>query len=242
MAPDFEYFLRGSTRATLGHSLSGQFLFCLPLTVAMYWLITKVVARPLAVRLPRMGQFEVHDYQLLAEQPPWRTHWPTVVMSALVGSFSHIAWDAFTHRTGAAVQALTPLARSVSFAGGVFYPYHIFQHASTLIGGVAAIVMLHRIGRRRALVHWTEARGLPASLDAPVTAPMRFWLWVSLFCMVGVIVGMRQQQKNIYWGLAYGWIGAWLRATSITFVGLCVACWWVRRTRGVRRDVALAID
>jgi hypothetical protein len=60
--------------------------------------------------------------------------------------------------------------------------------------------------------------------------------------MLGVVIGMRQHQKSIYWGLAYGWIGAWLRATSVTFVGLCVTCWAVRKRHGPTRDIAMAAD
>src|SRR4051812_47997245 len=100
MAPDFEYFLRGDPISTLGHTLLGQVVFCLPLTVLLVAIIERVIAPTLPGHLPDLGPFHLHDYAALANTRRGLIGWLKVVTSALIGSLSHIGWDGFTHGYG----------------------------------------------------------------------------------------------------------------------------------------------
>src|SRR5438067_1960438 len=104
MAPDFEFALNGRTGWGLGHSLTGQFLFCLPVTLLLTWLVTRLVARPLALHLPEGGAFHLRDFHVLSETSRRPRYWLKVAPSALLGSFSHIGWDSFTHSAGWSAQ------------------------------------------------------------------------------------------------------------------------------------------
>jgi hypothetical protein len=69
------------------------------------------------------------------------TFWPVarallIVGSLLIGAFTHIIWDGFTHEYGWAVNRLPFLSRPViEFGSGTIPLFKVFQHSSTAIGG-----------------------------------------------------------------------------------------------------------
>lgn len=94
IAPDLEYLASSRPHAAgFCHSLAGQFLFCLPVTLA-------VVAYVHGARLGETVSARF-GWRLLAKAAtdvsgPGGAF--KVVVSALCGSFSHLALDVFTHR------------------------------------------------------------------------------------------------------------------------------------------------
>jgi hypothetical protein len=71
MVPDAWYLFPHLVRAD-SHSLSGLFLFCLPLGFLVYFAFQKLKASPVSP-------------------------WPAVFVSLLVGALTHFAWDGVTH-------------------------------------------------------------------------------------------------------------------------------------------------
>src|SRR5690349_25113242 len=69
MAPDVEYFLRGYPTATVSHTWLGQLTFCLPVTLLLFWIVTRVIAEPAAAHAPELGDLRLQDYALIARQP-----------------------------------------------------------------------------------------------------------------------------------------------------------------------------
>jgi hypothetical protein len=94
VAPDLEYLASYRPRMTgFGHSLAGQFLFCLPITLALIVYINKLrIGETLA---PRLGLPLIAKAATDIGGPQGTIK---VVGSALAGSFSHLALDALTHR------------------------------------------------------------------------------------------------------------------------------------------------
>jgi len=227
MAPDFEYFLRGYPSGEFGHTLAGQFLFCLPLSLAVYWLVTRVIALPLAAQLPDLGDFHLRDYAALAVQPRAPAYWFVVALSALAGSFSHVAWDSFTHWHGAVVRAFPVMQVALFYLGGVPVTTHkLLQYGSTLFGGLATVLMLRKIGRERLLRRWADARAADSAAGTPA-APRRtpaFWLALAPFPAAGVAASVRIMAVGFLWSELAAWVSTFLRACTFTFVGLCVVC------------------
>jgi len=112
MAPDFEYFLRGDPTSTLSHTLLGQVVFCLPLSLALVLVVERLLAPTVPQHLPDLGVLHVRDYGALAHKRRGLGGWLVVATSALIGSFSHIAWDGFTHGHGWAVALRRRLVRA----------------------------------------------------------------------------------------------------------------------------------
>ncbi len=124
MAPDFGYFLNLFPMAGTAHSLVGSFTTALPLAL-LVWCLCRSFAdflmRPLPGRLRSVAGS-------LLERRPWTCWTPLwIIASFLLGIWSHNLLDAFTHKTGWAVQRL-PLLHDP-------WPlYHILQQLGSVIG------------------------------------------------------------------------------------------------------------
>ncbi|MFO0658739.1 MAG: DUF4184 family protein [Polyangiaceae bacterium] len=97
VVPDLEYLRDSSHLPTrLGHSLKGQFTYCLPITLATVVVLTELVIRPLAKRFPK-NRLHLDELELVAAPIRSMRDAARVTLSALIGSFSHVILDGFTH-------------------------------------------------------------------------------------------------------------------------------------------------
>ena len=161
MAPDFEYLLRLEPYALVSHSLRGVLLYCLPggvLTFLVWGGLVRPVGRAL-VALPVSG----------ARLPRDVAGWAVVVLALLLGSASHVGWDALTHRDAWGPEVI-PALKLVAFSvRGYDVPwYNVLQLLSSLAGMVVVGVWL-----------WREGRGRDAGTRALLT-PWRLRAWATL--------------------------------------------------------------
>ena len=129
ISPDIGYYL-GSVGLNLRtHSFVGSLKLCLPMALALF-LGLMLLRRPLCLLLPKPHR--------QALWPIVNANSPTGVKSCLricgwilVGAWTHIVWDAFTHRNGFVVQHWPPLQSVWLFA----WPgYQLAQHLSSAFG------------------------------------------------------------------------------------------------------------
>jgi hypothetical protein len=135
MAPDFEYFFKMSVAGSHGHSWGGLFYFDLPVTIALSFLFHQLVKPNLILNLPDFLQRRFMETLLFNFKNGIR-HRPLIfVISALLGSSTHIVWDGFTHNSGFFVQNLSFYEGAYFPFQGVMYPlWYALQHISTIIG------------------------------------------------------------------------------------------------------------
>jgi hypothetical protein len=231
MAPDLQYFLTGKPEWGIGHTLFGQFTFCLPMTLATLWLCSRLIARPLALHLPDGGAFHLRDYRVLAETPRHLAYWAKAIPSALIGSFSHIVWDGFTHPGGWAAQKLGYAQKELFPLGShSLLVCKALQSGSTVFGAVVTLWLLHRIGRERLLLKWAE-QPLPEPEISP-TRDRAFWLPALLIAVLGTSLFAVQILTLATPGHLNCWISLFLRAALSGFVGLCVGgLFWERQKK-----------
>lgn len=145
LVPDFEYFLRMKIKSEYSHTLQGVFWFDLPLAILLAFCFHLVVKNQLIHNLPsflrsrflRCLDFKWNQY--------FKEKWLIVILSILIGIFSHLLWDSFTHDTGFFVESIPFLSKSV-FILGVDVPIlKILQHASTLIGGILILAFIYKL-------------------------------------------------------------------------------------------------
>jgi hypothetical protein len=134
VAPDLEYLVHLSTRRTIGHTLPGLFVLCLPLSLLTLWAWHRLVAPAWAPLLT-------------GRRTPWFGFRPLprlglVALSALAGSLSHLVWDAFTHDGGLVVNRVGLLQATLPGTG--VHVYSLLQHASSVGGAVYLAVWAHR--------------------------------------------------------------------------------------------------
>ncbi|HET7461115.1 MAG TPA: DUF4184 family protein [Longimicrobium sp.] len=143
MAPDLEYVLRMQPRGKFGHTPLGLFIFCLPVTVALWWAWRGAIRPALTPLLPPALRAAAQA------PPPGRAGdaLPLAMVAAVLGSATHILWDGFTHETGWAVALLPAMRHAVSATLPLPW-YSVAQYGSSVIGAVIALLWIAAEWRR----------------------------------------------------------------------------------------------
>lgn len=226
MAPDFDKFLDGADATRYGHTLAGQAVYCLPLSLLIYWLLTRVAAPPLARFLPDLGAFHLRDYaaSLAAVRP--RREWLVVATSVLVGSVSHVAFDGFTHADPRVVALFPVLARDAVMIGRDVDSYMlVLQLVATVAGSAVTLALMADIGRRRRVLAWSalDPARVPARAERSAAAT-RYWRAVAVLTVGGAGALCLLKLALAGWapvpGLAYA---VTLRLPAVGFAALCLA-------------------
>lgn len=136
MAPDFGYFVHRFAFAGGAHSFVGSFTRALPVAMVV-WLVCRFTGlfliRPLPPRLRAMAAAVVEKSRWQLSSLLW------VPLSLLLGIWSHVAWDSFTHKGGWVVSRVPLLEWPV---------YHWLQQASSIFGMAILLILYRKFGRR----------------------------------------------------------------------------------------------
>lgn len=177
LSPDFGYYTGAFALATDAHSLRGTLMICLPsaflLLVVLLRLRTALIA-PLPQ--PHRAAMEGLSSPSLWPLGPFAR----MVAAIWFGAMTHVAWDSFTHASGAMVSIIAPL-RHVLFevSGRTFATYNILQHAGTVFGivviGVAYCRWLMRTVGIAACLQWRALRDcIPLAMVALLSVASGF--------------------------------------------------------------------
>ncbi len=134
MAPDFEYFIRMKIKSDYGHDFLGLFWFNLPLVIIACFIFHLIVRNVLIDNLPEVLRKRFVVYKAMNWREYFNKHFVVVISSALLGIFSHILWDSFTHKSGFFVQQFKFLSLNIKLLEFSISMLKIFQHSSTLVG------------------------------------------------------------------------------------------------------------
>ncbi len=184
-APDLAYITHGwygPSGTPLwfnGHRLQNLLVLAVA-TVALTWVVRRVLLAVVPLTVPDLGVFHLRDYRALAgvRYPWWRS-----LLSAVVGILTHLVLDSFTHSDGAAVQALPAVfARTVGSVGGrSIHVYSALQYGGSVVLAVVTLLVLARWGRMRRF----RDPSLPEASLSPV-ATACFWLIVAAASVIAV--------------------------------------------------------
>lgn len=142
LMPDFGYHFGLFALATYAHTLEGSLLACVPIGLALLACFS-ALRRPLWHLLPQPHRDALEP---LVAQPLLRGIGNILrsSVSILLGAWSHIAWDSFTHRSGWSVGHIAALRSAVPIPWiGEIPLYNVLQHVSTVVG-VLILVMAYR--------------------------------------------------------------------------------------------------
>lgn len=133
LAPDLGYFLHNWHWSVAGHSFLGSLSFDLPaglLLTALFYLNVRSLAR----LLPYPHR-EALSAICLSLQMPGFASLLILSVSVLLGAWTHIVWDGFTHANGWCVRQLSAYTPAL-FSLGTYKItiWHILQHGSTIFG------------------------------------------------------------------------------------------------------------
>jgi hypothetical protein len=155
LAPDLGYYINSFGIATFSHTFLGSVLVCLPTGLGML-ILFYVFRRPIWFVLPQPHRGLLAP--LTTSPAPRRAASVlTAAASVLLGAWTHIVWDSFTHAGGWAVTRFTFLQEPAFRVGTAEFPvYYLLQQLSTLAGVVALGTVYYLWLRRRSTgpVRW----------------------------------------------------------------------------------------
>jgi Domain of unknown function (DUF4184) len=136
LTPDFEYFLRMKVVSLYSHTLGGLFWFDIPLGILIAFTFHNIVRDSFFENLPSFLQSRLVKYKNFDWNNYFKKNWIVVIISILIGSFSHIFWDGFTHSHGYFVEIIPDLRNIETFFSIQIPVFKILQHSSSLVGGI----------------------------------------------------------------------------------------------------------
>jgi hypothetical protein len=158
-APDFEYFFR--MKSKYSHTLGGIFWFDLPLTLILLFIFYAIVKEPLISNLPFPLKSRFADIAAIDKRDCFKSGWFFIPVSAVLGSFTHILWDGFTHANGYFVGKTAFLSTSITDALPV---YRLLQHTSSIIGAAVLCYYIYKLPKKA------------VKEDIGFLSPLSYWL------------------------------------------------------------------
>ena len=140
--PDFPYLISLSPRRFYGHTIPGMFVLDLPLALLALWLFHTFIKQPMLMFLPagfrrRLGT-SVNSFPF----------WPSqrlslIILSILIGTATHLLWDACTHNTSWFYENWSFLRINVELpAIGQMLMYKLLEYMSSVFGLVVVAVWI----------------------------------------------------------------------------------------------------
>jgi hypothetical protein len=140
--PDFPYLISLSPRVFYGHTFPGMFVLDLPLALLALWLFHAFVKQPMLMLLSagfrRRIRTSVNSFPF----------WPSerlslIILSILIGTATHLLWDAFTHRTSWFYENWAFLRINVELSAiGEMPMYKLLEYVSSVFGLVVVAVWI----------------------------------------------------------------------------------------------------
>ena len=145
LTPDFEYFIRMRIQSDYSHTIGGLFWFDMPLGIIITFIFHDIVRDSLFDNLPIFLKSRFAPCKQFNWNQYFKTHWGIVLFSILIGAFSHIFWDSFTHEQGYFVKTIPILSQTIELFGRQIPILKIIQHTSTLLGGLVIAIFILKL-------------------------------------------------------------------------------------------------
>ena len=145
MAPDVPYFLPWRIAKhipAVTHTLLGTLTVDLPmglLLLLLFWLLRAPLAAPLGFGTEAKCRTALDRFGSRV------SNWMLAPLSILIGSWTHLAWDSFTHADGWMVSRISALSAPVSFFSYTGELCHVLQYASSVFGLAVLAIWFARL-------------------------------------------------------------------------------------------------
>ncbi|KGG81281.1 hypothetical protein Y919_01265 [Caloranaerobacter azorensis H53214] len=183
MAPDFEYFIYFKPIQIVGHTFLGQFYFNLPIVFILAYIYHYILKEAVILNLPK--PYCDKYYYLVKRQ--WKidslSRFIVFCYSAILGAFTHLIWDSFTHKTGFFVRNIGLLTKYLNIAGIKIPVYKMLQHGSTFLGLIVIIIYLIAIQDNSVYKNYVQISKF---------YKLRFWSGVIIISLITILLKMSQ--------------------------------------------------
>lgn len=219
MTPDFEKFIRMSEHDPCSHTWRSIFYFNLPLGLLLAFGFHSLVRDTMILHLPKALRERFSPFLKSDWNGYFRKHYFIVLLSLLVGTFSHLVWDSFTHPEGRGVRYFPFLMHS-AFGGALEMKlYSFLQKVGSIIGAFALGYYILRLRRNKTFY---VRRSIAA-----------FWSLVGIVTLVVVFIRLQLDSniplENLY-HLTIILISGFL--TSLILSPIILHMWEGRKAKG----------
>lgn len=190
LVPDVPYFFTAHLSQMFPdtHTLYGSISVCVPLGMALL-VFTLLLREPLTILLgPKLRWLCLRSLDRFLERP---LRWPIALLSILIGSWTHIAWDSFTHPSGWTTLHVPALSAPVSLFGWETETSHLLQYLSSAFGLAVLAVWVYLM-----LVRVPPLTGDPAR-------PRARWVVLAAIGTVSLSIGVARSLWAYHLGMYY---------------------------------------
>jgi hypothetical protein len=145
MSPDFEYFLRMKVFSIYSHTWLGVLWFNVPLVLLFLVLFHAFIRDPLIDHLPLLLRRRFTQFKGFRWQELFTKRLIVVIISIIIGAYSHILWDSCSHKDGAIVESFAFFRSTVSLGFYEVPLYKLIQHGSTLLGFLIILGVIYKM-------------------------------------------------------------------------------------------------
>jgi hypothetical protein len=174
LTPDFEYFLRMKVQSNFSHTIGGAFWFDLPLGLLLAFIFHHIVRDGLFNNLPGILKVRLLRFKKFGWNSYLKKNFIVVIISILIGVFSHLLWDSFTHESGYFVRTILCFTDQVEIFGKHVPFFKIAQHLSSLSGGLVIAFALLKLPK-----------------DKLINKRINFKYWIALTLIVFLVLSVR---------------------------------------------------
>jgi hypothetical protein len=169
MTPDFGYYIQRFDVASFAHTVPGSFVVCLPSGIFLL-LIFYLVRKPVCFILPMPHRGALLPLCSAIPRLSLR-NLAMILLSLLLGAWSHILWDSFTHQTAWFVERVWWLHEPLFTVGSTpFRGHYLLQQFSTIAGAAVLLV---------AYLTWIRCHK-PTRPVLPRAERWRYLLWAAV--------------------------------------------------------------
>jgi len=184
MTPDLPGFLPGKVHryVAVTHVFAHSFTIDLLLgyaTLAVIFLLQRPLTAPL---WPRARTLCLHALEPLRRPSAWVWAVPAI----LLGVWTHLLWDSFTHPEGWIVQRVAVLSAPLTLGPYNSTVYHALQYLSSIVGLCVMVLWYDRLPARVV----SDAEGASRSAAGPVLL-----LVVTAAALIGGVQAMQQFER-----------------------------------------------
>lgn len=153
--------------------------------------------------LPLFLKSRFYPYLYFDWKPHFNKHFIIVIISVIIGAFSHIFWDNFTHSDGYFVNKFAFFHQKINLLNWSIPVFKIFQHSSTILGGLIIFISILKLPKLQTVSNITP----------------KYWLLIVFItlCMVA-IQGYQMSDLSLFGNLiAAGIFGILLSMIVVPF-------------------------
>ncbi|MDQ3200430.1 MAG: DUF4184 family protein [Verrucomicrobiota bacterium] len=177
MTPDLGYYINRFDLSNFAHTWAGSFVACVPSGLILL-VIFYLFCKPVCYALPAP-----HREALLPHCPSFPQRgltWGIILLSLVLGAWTHNFWDAFTHKEGWFVTRIWWLQQPAFQIGSTtIHVFLVLQELSTLVG---LVIIVFAYG------FWLRRQGLCSMPDSEPDG-WRYLFW-TVIAVVALIVSL----------------------------------------------------